>query len=107
MSEKLLSVGKAAKLLGVSTETIREWADSGALKTYRSVGNHRRFSEAEIFSLSENGISERIESLRKLMGIPDECVLCWISAEDGKKLSGSAMVLDGGALHLKLGAEEA
>lgn len=107
MSEKLLSVGKAAKLLGVSTETIREWADSGTLKTYRSVGNHRRFSEVEIFSLSENGISERIESLRKLMGIPDKFVLCWISAEDGKKLSGAAEVLEGGALHLKLGAEDA
>lgn len=34
-------MGEAANLLGVSTDTVRRWADDGQLSTRRTSGNHR------------------------------------------------------------------
>jgi molybdopterin-binding protein len=34
-------VGQAADLLGVSTDTVRRWADAGKLQTVRTEGGHR------------------------------------------------------------------
>lgn len=34
-------IGEAAALLGVSTDTVRRWADHGTLATRRTSGNHR------------------------------------------------------------------
>jgi excisionase family DNA binding protein len=41
-----LSLGDASRLLGVSTATVRRWADSGRLKPFTTPGGHRRFSRA-------------------------------------------------------------
>lgn len=43
-----LTVGDAAHLLGVSMATIRNWADTGRLRSTRTVGGHRRFKEVHI-----------------------------------------------------------
>lgn len=45
------SLSKAAKLLGVSTQTLRNWDGEGKIRTVRSVGNHRRVPQAEISRL--------------------------------------------------------
>jgi excisionase family DNA binding protein len=51
-SEKLLSVGEAAVLLGVSVVTIRRWEKQGKIeKSSRTLGDHRRFS---LFKLQNN-----------------------------------------------------
>ncbi len=42
------SIGKTAELLGVTIQTVRNWEEQGKIKSIRSVGNHRRFSEDEI-----------------------------------------------------------
>ncbi|NEO58356.1 MAG: IS607 family transposase [Okeania sp. SIO3B5] len=39
----LLTVSEAAKLLGVSTKTIRRWDTEGRIKSIRTEGGHRRF----------------------------------------------------------------
>lgn len=46
--EMTISIGEAAKELGVSVKTIRRWADSGKLRTERSPSGHRRFFIADI-----------------------------------------------------------
>ncbi|MBU2898357.1 MerR family DNA-binding transcriptional regulator [Vibrio hepatarius] len=52
---KYLSVGETAEMLGVSVPTIRRWQKSGKIQeSYRTLGNHRRFS---------------INSIRVLLGI--------------------------------------
>ena len=46
--EELLSISEAAKLLGVSEKTMREWDQTGKLKARRTLGNHRRYSISDL-----------------------------------------------------------
>jgi molybdopterin-binding protein len=47
-----LSLGEAAKALGVSADTLRRWDRSGKLRTNRDERNRRRVSDAEVRRLS-------------------------------------------------------
>ena len=44
----LLPIGEAARLLGVSIETIRRWDAAGQIKSIRTLGGQRRFRREEI-----------------------------------------------------------
>jgi excisionase family DNA binding protein len=46
--EKLLSVGEAAELLGVSAASLRKWSDQGLVPVYRTPGGQRRYSPADL-----------------------------------------------------------
>lgn len=48
MSNYPLTSTDAAKLLGVSDETIRRWADEGKVRYLRLPSGHRRFAEADL-----------------------------------------------------------
>jgi molybdopterin-binding protein len=48
-----LSLGDAAKALGVSADTLRRWERAGKLKTTRDPANRRRVQRSEIERLSE------------------------------------------------------
>ncbi|HEU4976474.1 MAG TPA: EAL domain-containing protein [Baekduia sp.] len=43
-----ITLGGASDLLGVSTSTLRRWADSGRLPAIRTEGGHRRFRRADV-----------------------------------------------------------
>ena len=43
-----LSLGDACRLLDVSQSTLRQWADGGHLKVYRTPGGHRRFLREDL-----------------------------------------------------------
>jgi excisionase family DNA binding protein len=43
-----IRLGEAAQLLGISSSTLRRWADEGRVATERSSGGHRRFAVAEL-----------------------------------------------------------
>jgi len=47
-----LSLGEAAKALGVSVDTLRRWDRAGELRTYRDERNRRRVSKSEVTRLS-------------------------------------------------------
>lgn len=51
MSQKLVSIGKAADLLGVHVDTLREWDADGRLTPVKTLGNHRRYRLEDIESL--------------------------------------------------------
>jgi molybdopterin-binding protein len=51
---KTVGIGEAAKLLGVSTDTLRRWDRAGMLRTSRDSRNRRRVSVAEIERLRES-----------------------------------------------------
>ena len=48
MKDELLTIKDAAKLLGVSTKTLRRWESSGHLIPQRTIGNQRRYSKNEL-----------------------------------------------------------
>ncbi len=45
-------MGQAAELLGVSTDTLRRWADAGRVATTRSAGGRRRIDGADLAELA-------------------------------------------------------
>ena len=49
--EKHYSLSKAADLLGVTTQTLRNWDNAGKIITARTPGNQRRIPESEIMRL--------------------------------------------------------
>lgn len=51
--EALLPIGEAARLLGVSVETVRRWDRLGQIASIRTIGGQRRFRRSEINSLTE------------------------------------------------------
>jgi molybdopterin-binding protein len=54
-----LSLGEAAKTLGVSLDTLRRWDRAGKLKTTRDDRNRRRVPAAEVRRLSRRPVRHR------------------------------------------------
>ena len=52
-----ITLKQAAMILGVTSSTIRRWADSGKLKTLRTAGGHRRVSHEDVKRLRKQGLS--------------------------------------------------
>lgn len=47
-SETMVSIGEAARMLGVSVDTLHRWERDGKLTSTRTLGGHRRFTRSEI-----------------------------------------------------------
>ena len=45
---KYLRIAEAAKYLGVSTSTLRNWEDAGIISPARTPTNARRYTQAEL-----------------------------------------------------------
>lgn len=45
---ELLTIGEAARLLGLSVDTLRRWADAGRITVIILPSGHRRFRRDEI-----------------------------------------------------------
>jgi excisionase family DNA binding protein len=43
-----LTVGEAARFIGVSEPTLRKWTDEGRIAAFRTPGGHRRFLVGEL-----------------------------------------------------------
>ena len=50
-----LTLGLARALLGINEATLRQWADTGLVRVFRTPGGHRRFSTEDIYALIEDG----------------------------------------------------
>lgn len=51
--ESWVSLGEAARRLGVHTNTVRRWADEGQIPYMLTIGGHRRFADDDIEALLE------------------------------------------------------
>jgi len=51
-------IGEAARLLGVSPDTVRRWADAGRLTTSRTTGGHRTIAGPDLARLSQDLAAE-------------------------------------------------
>jgi excisionase family DNA binding protein len=49
--EGWLTLRAASKQLGVSPATLRQWADKGQVRVFRTPGGHRRFSDSDMRAL--------------------------------------------------------
>lgn len=50
-SEAWLSLEEAARRLNVHPGTLRDWADKGQVRTFRTPGGHRRFAASDVSAL--------------------------------------------------------
>ncbi|MBD2517103.1 IS607 family transposase [Nostoc sp. FACHB-973] len=62
-NEVTISIGDAAKELGVSVKTVRRWADAGKLKYERTPTGHRRFFISDIKKITPRDISKLEERI--------------------------------------------
>jgi excisionase family DNA binding protein len=81
-AERWLSLGEAASRLGVDEATLRHWADTGSVKTFRTPGGHRRFREDDLQALMQQE-APRVENLGELVERRSARVL---AGEPGKAL---------------------
>ncbi len=51
MDEQFVSIGKAAKMLGMSIDGLRKWEREGRLIPVRTMTNHRRYRVADLHAL--------------------------------------------------------
>lgn len=52
---RLVSISEAAKILGITTKTLRGWNDSGKLVPVRTFGKHRRYNFADVEKMVQGG----------------------------------------------------
>lgn len=52
-ADVLVPVGEAARILGVSIDTLRDWERDGKVTARRTVGGHRRFRMGDLLELRD------------------------------------------------------
>lgn len=52
-TSELVSLRRAAEILGVHPATVRNWADEGKLASIRTPGNHRRFRKSDLLHYAQ------------------------------------------------------
>lgn len=88
-----LSLGEAARSLGINAGTLRRWADRGQIATYTTPGGHRRFPRSAIAALlpaererrphlAELGASgdQVARAYRQAFATPDLAPAPWLAA---------------------------
>jgi molybdopterin-binding protein len=63
------SVGEAARLLGVSVDTLRRWDQQGRIKTHRDPANRRRVPVREVERLRQRSGSRELSARNRISGI--------------------------------------
>jgi molybdopterin-binding protein len=69
MAREYYSVGEAAKMLGVSVDTLRRWDRAGRVTTERDAGNRRIVSALEIDRLRGDQGSVHLSARNRFNGI--------------------------------------
>ena len=69
-----LTLGQAAKYLGIAQSTIRKWSDRGRMAVFYTPGGHRRYKRADLDDFLERGASTaaRRSGGRRLILIVDD-----------------------------------
>lgn len=75
--DRLISISKAAQLLGVTTTTLRVWDSEGKIESVRTEGGHRRFRLSDVQRLQ--GIDQENETQ-----IETVVAYCRVSSHDQK-----------------------
>lgn len=57
--DALMTPAEVAALFRVSPKTVARWSRSGKLTSLRTLGGHRRFRQAEVETLRDEGYDEK------------------------------------------------
>ncbi len=57
-TRRWLTVSAACKLLEVNEATLRQWADGGLIRVFRTPGGHRRFLRGDVEAMAQRGMRE-------------------------------------------------
>lgn len=99
---KTVGIGEAAKMLGVSTDTLRRWDRSGRIKTTRDERNRRRVAVAEVERLRQaparhatgDGFSARNRFPGTIRSVEVDGVMALVEIEAGPHLVTAAITRD-------------
>jgi molybdopterin-binding protein len=97
-----LSLGDAARALGVSVDTLRRWDRAGRLKTTRDARNRRRVPAAEVERLSDSpsrhrtgdSFSARNRFPGRVVSVQAEGVMALVEIESGPHRVTAAITKD-------------
>lgn len=100
--EQTVGIGEAAKLLGVSTDTLRRWDRSGRIATVRDERNRRRVAVAEVERLRDaparhatgDGFSARNRFPGTIRSVEVDGVMALVEIEAGPHLVTAAITRD-------------
>jgi len=71
LSNNLVKIGEAAKILGVSIDTLRRWEKSGKLQSIRTPGGTRLYSLKDLHGFKSNGFRNQDTELEARGGTAD------------------------------------
>jgi molybdopterin-binding protein len=97
-----LTLGEAARALGVSVDTVRRWARAGKIETTRDGSNRRRVAAAEITRLKRrpdrhktaDGFSARNRFPGVIRSVEVDGVMALVEIEAGPHLVTAAITRD-------------
>jgi molybdopterin-binding protein len=97
-----LTLGEAARALGVSVDTVRRWARAGKIETTRDDANRRRVPQTEITRLAEHprrhqtkdGFSARNRFPGVIRSVEVDGVMALVEIEAGPHLVTAAITRD-------------
>jgi molybdopterin-binding protein len=97
-----LTIGEAARALGVSVDTVRRWARDGKIETTRDERNRRRVAQSEITRLSsqprrhktKDGFSARNRFPGVIRSVEVDGVMALVEIEAGPHLVTAAITRD-------------
>jgi excisionase family DNA binding protein len=75
VEQEWLTLGEAARFLGVAQSTIRKWSDHGRLAAFYTPGGHRRFRRAELEAFVERSAPIGQRARRLVLVIDDDAAL--------------------------------
>jgi excisionase family DNA binding protein len=70
-----LTLGQAAKYLGVAQSTIRKWSDGGRLPAFYTPGGHRRFRRGDLDAFLSGSRAAPIEGTPLVLVVDDDARL--------------------------------
>lgn len=95
--DEFLTVNEAAKILGVSATTVRNWASDGRLDEHRTLGGHRRFRASDVRRLARTVVPQ---SRPRILIIDDDASIRFVLREAFSSVGFEAVEAESGLLGL-------
>lgn len=93
MPRRVLSAGEAARLLGISLDTLRRWDRQGRIRTQRDAANRRVVPASEVERLRGGRSPSGLSARNRLRGVVREVKVEGVLAQVEIEVTGPARVV--------------